>query len=81
VSVVSEDKSVLISSSFPVIEQLDKLTCSVRGGNLVGANSFWFNDGKYLVEKSVNSNLPVVIVALKYASQSIAMRFPPGLTS
>lgn len=46
----------------------------------MGANSFWFNDGKDLVEKSVNSNLPVVIVALKYASQSIEMRFPLSST-
>jgi hypothetical protein len=49
---------------------------SVSGGNFVGANSFWFNDGRYLVEKGVESNLPVVIVALKYASQLISIQFP-----
>lgn len=53
-----------------------KLTCSVSGGNFVGANSFWFNDGRHLVKKGMESNLPTVIVALKYASHLILIQFP-----
>ncbi|KAL3473099.1 Alpha/Beta hydrolase protein [Aspergillus californicus] len=67
---VSENTEKIVEQQFPVMIYIH------GGGNLVGANSFWFNDGRYLVEKSVNSNLPVVVVALKYASQSIAMRLP-----
>ncbi|KAJ5961794.1 hypothetical protein N7501_006735 [Penicillium viridicatum] len=63
---VSKNTESVAEQQFPVMIYIH------GGGNLVGANSFWFNDGKYLVEKSVNSNLPVVIVALNAVSTRLS---------
>ncbi|KAJ5243805.1 hypothetical protein N7489_003901 [Penicillium chrysogenum] len=57
----------VLKSTESVAEQLFPVMIYIHGGgNFVGANSFWFNDGRHFVKKGMESNLPTVIVALNY---------------